>query len=233
MSLVKNIIGGDGSLDFVTTMPGQGTNITTSGGTGSISASNVPAGTYSIFETVPADWQLVSATCSDGNPPNAVAVSEGETVTCTFTNTKLVTVIVEKQTLPNGSPQTFRFMGDVAGTIGDGGQIALGNLLPGTYTSTETPAEGWALTSIVCDDGNSTGDTGTGQATFNLEAGETVRTDHRAFQAGGGGARRNQDTLALVDPHHEVARILGRRCRHSLSNKPLIKDVTCAFLDLL
>jgi hypothetical protein len=174
VSVVKNTIGGDGSFDFVTNVPGLGSNIATSGGTGSISTSNVPQGVYSIVETVPAGWNLDSATCDDGSPPNALDVSEGETVTCTFTNTQLGTVIVEKQTLPDGSLQTFDFTGNVAGTIGDGGQIVLGNLLPATYTSTETPVEGWALTSIVCDDGNSTGDTGTGQATFNLEAGETV-----------------------------------------------------------
>jgi hypothetical protein len=174
VTLIKNTVGGDGSFDFVTDVPGLGSNITTSGGTGAISASNVPQGVYSIVETVPAGWNLDSAICSDGSPPDALDVSDGETVTCTFTNTKLGTVIVEKQTLPDGSGQTFEFTGDIAGTIGDGGQIIVNNLLPATYNSTETFVAGWALTSIICDDGNSTGNTESGQATFNVEAGETV-----------------------------------------------------------
>jgi Prealbumin-like fold domain len=45
------------------------------------------AGTYAVSETVPANWQLTSATCSDGSPVGAVALGPGETVTCTFTNT--------------------------------------------------------------------------------------------------------------------------------------------------
>ena len=44
----------------------------------------------------------------------------------------------------------------------------------GQYTSTEAAAAGWDLASISCDDGNSTGSTGTRTATFNVEAGETV-----------------------------------------------------------
>jgi len=177
--LAKNTNGGDGSFDYVTNVPGLGTNIQTSGGSGNATpATNVPTGTYSIVETVPADWNLDSATCSNGSPPDALVLTLNETVTCTFTNTKLGTIIVEKQTLPDGSPEIFEFTGNVAGLIADGGQISLSGLLPATYNSTETPVDGWTLTSIVCDDGESdtpsSGDTDTGTATFNLDAGETV-----------------------------------------------------------
>ena len=48
------------------------------------------------------------------------------------------TIIVEKQTDPDGAPDAFTFTGDVAGAIPDGGQIVVTNLAPGTYTSTET-----------------------------------------------------------------------------------------------
>ena len=47
-------------------------------------------------------------------------------------------------------------------------------MAPGTYTSTETVPAGWDLTSIVCDDTDSSGDTGTGIATFVVDPGETV-----------------------------------------------------------
>jgi hypothetical protein len=41
---------------------------------------------YSAAETVPANWQLVSATCDDGSPVTNIDLSPDETVTCTFTN---------------------------------------------------------------------------------------------------------------------------------------------------
>ena len=82
-------------------------------------------------------------------------------------------IIIEKQTLPDGDLGTFLFTGDVGGILGDG-QSKTQLVLPGTYSSTETVTAGWILSSISCDDGNSTGNTGTGIATFNVEAGETV-----------------------------------------------------------
>jgi hypothetical protein len=36
---------------------------------------------------------------------------------CTFTNTKRVTVVVEKQTVPDGTPWSFTFTGAAPGTI--------------------------------------------------------------------------------------------------------------------
>ncbi len=138
-------------------------------------------GTYSVSEVVPAGWNLDSATCVSSNPTNAeipsnIQLDPGETVTCTFTNTKLGSIIVEKQTVPDGAVGNFSFAGDAAGTISDGGQIVVSNLLPGIYTSTEAnPAPAFALTSIVCDDNNSTGDVSTRIATFHVEAGEVVK----------------------------------------------------------
>ena len=85
------------------------------------------------------------------------------------------TIIVEKQTVPDGATLPFDFSGDVAGSIKDGEQLKLENQQPGTYTSQETVPDGWDLTGITCDDGNSTGDVNTATATFHLEAGETVK----------------------------------------------------------
>ncbi|HSF62685.1 MAG TPA: hypothetical protein VLA69_13385, partial [Gaiellaceae bacterium] len=85
------------------------------------------------------------------------------------------TIIVEKQTNPNGAPGSFSFSGDGAGSIGDGGQIVVSNLAAGTYTSSEVGVAGWTLTAITCDDANSSGSVGTRTATFNLEAGEVVK----------------------------------------------------------
>lgn len=84
------------------------------------------------------------------------------------------TIIVEKQTNPAGSPQTFDFTGDAAGTLADDQQIVVDNLAPGNYSSTEAVPAGWQLTDIVCNDADSSGDIATATANFALDAGETV-----------------------------------------------------------
>jgi len=143
---------------------------------------------YTVTETTPvAGWDLTNLVCAITSPNGGSATGnvgtgvstinlrEGEDVTCTYTNTKRGTIIVEKQTSPDGAAGSFTFTGTAAGTISDNGQITVANLAPGTYTSTEGSTAGFNLTSIVCDDSNSTGDTGTRTATFRAEAGETVK----------------------------------------------------------
>ena len=126
-------------------------------------------------------------------------------MTCVFTNTKRGSIIVEKQTLPDGATGQFTFTGDAAGTIGDNGQITVANLLPGTYTSTEAAAEGWSLTSIACSDANSTGALGARTATFRLEAGETVKCTFTNLkpQPSGQGAidvQKSADPTTIEEP---------------------------------
>lgn len=84
------------------------------------------------------------------------------------------TIIVEKQTNPEGSLQSFTFSGDALGFLSDDEQIIVDNLAAGNYSSTEAVPEGWELTDIVCNDADSTGDIGTATANFVLDAGETV-----------------------------------------------------------
>ncbi|KKK52460.1 hypothetical protein LCGC14_3104710, partial [marine sediment metagenome] len=88
----------------------------------------------------------------------------GETVTCTFTNTKRGTITVIKDTDPDG-PQNFDFtfkMGifSVDFILDDDNDpersntVTFTNLLPDTYTVTEKTVAGFVLTNITC-----TGDT--------------------------------------------------------------------------
>ena len=151
---------------------------------GQLMVEGLRPGVYTSTELVPLGWDLTDITFDDptndssgdtGTKTATFNVEAGETVKCTFTNTALGSIIVEKQTLPDGDLETFVFTGRVAGTIGDGGQLMVEGLLPGQYTSTELVPLGWDLTDITCDDGNSSGDTGTKTATFNVEAGETVK----------------------------------------------------------
>jgi hypothetical protein len=83
------------------------------------------------------------------------------------------TIRVRKVTSPSSGPTQFTFTGDVAGGIGDGGQLSR-EVEAGRYTSTETLPSSWDLTSIWCDDGNSSGDVGSATATFHAAPGETV-----------------------------------------------------------
>ncbi|MDY6835583.1 MAG: hypothetical protein SVY53_12365 [Chloroflexota bacterium] len=151
-----------------------------------IVVSGLQPGTYTSTELVPAGWSLTSITCDDSNSSGDLNTSTvtfqleaGETVKATFTNTKELpqtgTIIIEKQTNPDGAPDSFTYSGDVAGVIKDGEQIVVSGLQPGTYTSTELVPAGWSLTSITCDDSNSSGDLNTSTVTFQLEAGETVK----------------------------------------------------------
>ncbi len=148
---------------------------------GQSAGQNVAPGSYSSTETVPSGWTLTDITCDDtdssGDTSTGVAsfvVAAGETVRCTFTNTKDGRIEIEKQTLPDGDPASFTFTGDVGGSLSDG-QSAGQNVAPGSYSSTETVPSGWTLTDITCDDTDSSGDTSTGVASFVVAAGETVR----------------------------------------------------------
>lgn len=123
----------------------------------------------------------LSITLGDSASLEGRALAFGSTVT-TANNAIAVpdacpepgSIIVEKRTNPQGSLQGFDFTGDAAGNLSDGEQIVVGNLAPGNYSSTEAVPTGWALTDIVCNDTNSSGDLGTATANFVLDEGETV-----------------------------------------------------------
>lgn len=53
-------------------------------------------GIYSVSETVPAGWDLSSATCSDESDPASIDLGPGEVVTCTFTNARRQNLTVSK-----------------------------------------------------------------------------------------------------------------------------------------
>jgi hypothetical protein len=137
-------------------------------------------GTYSVAETVPAGWELTSATCSDGSPVTAISVQAGETVTCTFNNRGRGHIVVDKVTNPSGASQVFSF--DASGgsyadfTLTDAQTPNDQSLAPGSYSVVEGAVGGWTLTNLVCNDpsGNSTTDVASGTASINLAVGETV-----------------------------------------------------------
>jgi len=179
ITIVKEVNGADSSFNFNASYLQNGFAL--SDGQSNFSGELAP-GTYTVQEQLPGGYQLTDISCTGQTnsvvtpATNGVEIElvDGEQVQCTFTNTQLGSISVTKLTDPTGSAQSFTFEGDAAGSITDAQTITVGNLLPGTYTSTETQVPGWDLTQISCDDGNSSGDVNTATATFNLEAGEAV-----------------------------------------------------------
>ena len=89
---------GSGSFDFTSnTLTPSPFTLTTTGaglaGKDSRNFSDLDPGTYDVAETVPANWNLDSATCDDTSDPASIGLSPGETVTCTFTNVRKVGAI--------------------------------------------------------------------------------------------------------------------------------------------
>ncbi len=125
---------------------------------------DLDAGTYSVTEDTPPNWALTDATCDNGDTPDAIALDNGEVVTCTFTNTADPgSITIRKTTDPSPDPTStsFQFSGDVVGSIGNGQQLTSGDLPPGTYSVTELVPTSWTLSSITCNDDDSSGDIGT------------------------------------------------------------------------
>lgn len=190
ITVIKQSTGGDGTFAF--TGPTSPTNpvgafqITTSGGSGQVVLGNLPAGNYSVTESVPAGWDLSALACADpsggtttaGTAAN-IALAAGENVTCTFTDTRRGAIVVQKQAL--GADGTFNFTGTQAFAIttagGNGANTAaFASIVPGTYTITETAQAGWTLSALSCVDptNNSVVNLGTATASVNVAAGETV-----------------------------------------------------------
>ena len=136
-------------------------------------------GNYSVSETVPSGWDLTSSPCvsSIGDTESAAALEldAGETITCTFTNTKRGHIIVDKVTNPSGDPTSFNF--DANGgsyadfSLTDAAAANDQTLVPGNYSVSETVPSGWDLTSSPCV--SSIGDTESAAA-LELDAGETI-----------------------------------------------------------
>jgi hypothetical protein len=136
----------------------------------------LPGASYSAAETVPAGWDLTSATCSDGSPVDNIDLSPGETVTCTFANTKRGRILVDKVTDPAGESQGFDFaLSGGASALAQSFSLTdaspphdSGDLLPGAgYGAAETVPAGWDLTSATCSDGSPVDN-------IDLSPGETV-----------------------------------------------------------
>ena len=188
----KTAVGGNDTFGYTATGTDLGNfNITTSGGTGTQTFTNVRPGAKTILESAPpTGWVFTSLVCSDPGDSGTTTTGQtanidldpGETVTCTYTNTKQGTVVINKTAV--GGDATFAYTGTGAGvsanfniiTSGGSGSQTFTNIAPGAKTVTESaPPAGWNFTSLTCSDPGDNGTTTAGQgATIDLDAGETV-----------------------------------------------------------
>jgi hypothetical protein len=156
---------GQGAFDFTsnTLSPSPFTLTTTAAGAAgkdSETFGNLTPGTYDVAETVPAGWNLVSATCSDGSDPASIGLSGGETVTCTFHDARERGAIEITKTRKHAGVEdqphagvTFTVTGGdlpaagVTVVTNDQGIACVDNLvvssLVGNYTVTETVPDGY------------------------------------------------------------------------------------------
>ena len=104
------------------------------------------------------------------NPDQADADQDGFGDVCDNT------IIIGKETEPDGVPDEFQFISDfiTLGPLEDGVRYVIFDLSPGTYTIQEVVPTAWDLIDITCDDKNSSGDLSAATATFRVEPGETI-----------------------------------------------------------
>ncbi len=179
---------GSGAFGFTsgTLSPSSFTLTTSSAGSGgkdSKTFSNLSPGTYDVAETVPAGWNLVSATCSDGSAVSAIGLSAGETVTCTFHDARQKGAIQVTKTYkhaasgPGDHPQAGVTFTVTGGELPAAGVTAVTNAsgvacvdglvlssFVGSYTVTETVPAGYSAdngpatvsvtTEAACGSGN-------------------------------------------------------------------------------
>ena len=159
--LVDKITNPSGSLqsfDFTASYEADGFSLTDAAAPND-SGPLSPGNGYSVAEVTPNGWDLTSATCSDGSPITNISLQPGETVTCTFTNTKLgsITLVKETSPSPDATDTTFSFTRDFGSSplgLKDGESDTVSNLAAGPYSASETVPAGWSLTSFECDNGD-------------------------------------------------------------------------------
>lgn len=185
ITINKTTAGGDGTFNFTGSPNITPFSITTSGGAGQSTITNLNPGRYAISETVPTGWDLTALSCVDptndtawnlANGTATIALAAGENVTCTYTDTKRASITVVKNTA--GGNGTFDFGGPSGAfqitTSGGTGQAVLGNLVPGSYSVTESVPTGWDLTNLSCVDPSGGTTTAGATASIALAAGENV-----------------------------------------------------------
>ncbi len=176
-------------FDFTEDIPGPESGFTlTDPADNTVTFTSVPTGSYAVTETGEAGWTLDDIACDDpdssgdeGAGTATIDLDKDEQITCTFSNSRDTgTVVIVKEADPADDTE-FDFTENIHGggglfTLSDPSDFTetFNDVPTGSYNVNETSETGWTLDDIACDDLNSSGNTGTGQATINLEKDETV-----------------------------------------------------------
>jgi len=158
---------------------------------GTLVVSLLQPGTYTTTQVDPEPiFDISRVACDDETSPIPSAsdpatrsvvfnLDPGEKVTCTFTNTKRGSAVIEVETEPPNTEGEFIFTGIPQGPVDANEELEIPNLPPGTYTSTQMdPEPDFNITEVRCDDEGSatvsSGDSVTRSAIFNIDPGERV-----------------------------------------------------------
>jgi uncharacterized repeat protein (TIGR01451 family) len=158
----KSAVGGDDTFSYTATgssIPSS-FSITTTSGSGSQTFSNLASGSYTVTEQgPPSPWVFTSLVCTDPDGGTTVSgqtatidLDPGETVTCTFTNSKqLPDLTINKQVMCSGpvTPQGIKCT--ITFTITNNGPGTFNGILVINDTVTPPPSPGisWAGSSTV------------------------------------------------------------------------------------
>jgi Prealbumin-like fold domain len=137
--------------------------------------SSLAPGSYAVAEQAAAGYALTSATCSDGSAPSEIKLSSGETVTCTFTNTRTTGQLkVVKKLVPSNDGGKFDL--SINGTkVVTGGDGANHTVTVPTGSGHSVSESGATLSkyssSVSCSDGSTGATSATG---ITVKSGETT-----------------------------------------------------------
>src|SRR5207253_2849881 len=157
--VTKNTAGGQGVFTF--TLSGgpnsasAAATITTVGGTGTATFSNLPpspTASYTVSEAANASFSAMGPTSC------AVTVSAGAPSGCSFSNVALGSVVVTKNTVGGNGSFTFVLSNSVTmsatvTTTNNTGSTTFSALAPGTFTLSEIVDSGFVFASATCSAG--------------------------------------------------------------------------------
>lgn len=160
--------------------------IVTTNSSGNADFGSLETGNYSVKETLQDGWRNSTNLCQN------ITVTKDNQSTLNFGNQHLGKIIVEKQTLPDGSSQSFEFNPSWGSTftLSDGTTQSSGWLVPGTYGVAETLPTGWVQTGVTCVSSISDTETATN---LELDAGETITCTFTNTQLGSIQGRKYND----------------------------------------
>ena len=149
-------------------------------------AFTVPEGIYTIAEVPLRGWDLTQLSCSGGNttvsrPASAtIALRAGDTVTCTWTNTKRGEITVVKDAVGGDGVFSFDSRSSEVGAFDlrtSRGTSRTFSLVPGEYIIGEVGIpRGWDFTGLACRENGAQDSTVNGDdATIKLRAGGQVQ----------------------------------------------------------